>query len=191
MATVTVTPGYGWSSGEIVTPAKMNLAASPTVALAPNTIVDADVSSSAAIAGTKIAPAFGSQNVVTAVNVTAGKLIPTGTSAAGSGVYLPATNAIGVTTDGVERIRVAADGNVGIFNSTPAHRLDVNGGINTNASFRFEGVPVVRGRQTGWGSPSGTATRTAFATSSVSLEALAQRVKALIDDLRSHGLIGN
>jgi hypothetical protein len=31
MATVTVTPGYSWSSGEIVTPAKMNLAAAPTV----------------------------------------------------------------------------------------------------------------------------------------------------------------
>jgi hypothetical protein len=31
MATVTVTPGYSWSSGEIVTPAKMNLAAAPAV----------------------------------------------------------------------------------------------------------------------------------------------------------------
>jgi microcystin-dependent protein len=31
MATVTVTPGYSWSSGEIVTPAKMNLSAAPTV----------------------------------------------------------------------------------------------------------------------------------------------------------------
>jgi hypothetical protein len=32
MATVTVTPGYNWVSGEVVTPAKMNLAAAPTVA---------------------------------------------------------------------------------------------------------------------------------------------------------------
>jgi hypothetical protein len=31
MATVTVTPGYNWVSGEVVTPAKMNLAAAPTV----------------------------------------------------------------------------------------------------------------------------------------------------------------
>jgi hypothetical protein len=85
MATINVTPGYGWSSGEIVTPAKMNLAASPTAALAPNTIVNADISNSAdiagskladgainnakvannaAIAGTKIVPRFGAQNVV-------------------------------------------------------------------------------------------------------------------------------
>jgi len=34
MATVSVTPGYSWSSGEIVTPAKMNLAAAPSVAVA-------------------------------------------------------------------------------------------------------------------------------------------------------------
>jgi hypothetical protein len=31
MATVNVTPGYNWVSGEVVTPAKMNLAAAPTV----------------------------------------------------------------------------------------------------------------------------------------------------------------
>jgi hypothetical protein len=31
MATVTVTPGYSWTSGEVVTPAKMNSAATPTV----------------------------------------------------------------------------------------------------------------------------------------------------------------
>jgi molybdopterin-binding protein len=34
MATVTVTPGYNWVSGEVVTPAKMNLAAGPTVTAA-------------------------------------------------------------------------------------------------------------------------------------------------------------
>ena len=52
-------------------------------------------------------------------------------------------------------------------------------------------VPVVTTRRTGWGVPSGTATRTTFATASVTLEQLAERVKALIDDLRTHGLIGN
>lgn len=52
-------------------------------------------------------------------------------------------------------------------------------------------VAVVTTRRTGWGAPTGAATRTGFATSSVTLEQLAERVKALIDDLRSHGLIGN
>lgn len=42
----------------------------------------------------------------------------------------------------------------------------------------------------GWGAPTGTATRTAFDTTTVTLEQLAERLKALIDDLTAHGLIG-
>jgi hypothetical protein len=65
MATINITPGYNWQSGEVVTPDKMNDAADPTAVLAPATIVNADVSATAAIAGSKVAPNFGSQNVVT------------------------------------------------------------------------------------------------------------------------------
>jgi hypothetical protein len=43
---------------------------------------------------------------------------------------------------------------------------------------------------TGWGAPTGTATRTTFATGSVTLPQLAERVKALIDDLTTKGVIG-
>lgn len=53
MATATVTPGYNWVSGEVVTPAKMNNAAAPTVAV--SNIVNADVASGAAIALSKLA----------------------------------------------------------------------------------------------------------------------------------------
>jgi hypothetical protein len=53
MATVTVTPGYNWVSGEVVTPAKMNLAAAPTASV--SAIVDADVAAGAAIALSKLA----------------------------------------------------------------------------------------------------------------------------------------
>ncbi len=42
--------------------------------------------------------------------------------------------------------------------------------------------PVAQ-KPAGWSDPTGTASRAAFATSSVTLEELAQRVKALIDDL--------
>lgn len=45
-------------------------------------------------------------------------------------------------------------------------------------------------RRTGWTSPTGTATRTTFATSTVTVSQLAERVKGLIDDLTAHGLIG-
>lgn len=57
----TVTAGYNWVSGEVVTPAKMNSAAVPTI----TNIVNADVSATAAIAGSKVSPNFGAQNVVT------------------------------------------------------------------------------------------------------------------------------
>ena len=42
----------------------------------------------------------------------------------------------------------------------------------------------------GWAVATGTATRTTFVTSSVTLEQLAQRVKALIDDLVSKNIVG-
>jgi hypothetical protein len=57
----TITAGYSWVSGEVVTPAKMNSAAVPAI----SNIVNADVSASAAIAGSKVSPNFGTQNVVT------------------------------------------------------------------------------------------------------------------------------
>lgn len=52
---------------------------------------------------------------------------------------------------------------------------------------------VLTTRIGGWGEPTGTFNRTTFATSTVTLEQLAQRVAALISDLRptnGHGLIG-
>lgn len=52
----------------------------------------------------------------------------------------------------------------------------------------WNATPVVR--PTGWGAPTGTPTRTTFATSSVTLSVLAEHVKALIDDLTTIGVIG-
>ncbi len=53
------------------------------------------------------------------------------------------------------------------------------------------GNQLLTARQTGWGAPTGTPTRTTFATGSVTLPQLAERVKALIDDLTTHGVIGS
>ncbi|WJR67228.1 glycosyl hydrolase family 28-related protein [Neorhizobium sp. CSC1952] len=61
---------------------------------------------------------------------------------------------------------------------------------NSLVPFARNGIQVLDTRQTGWGAPTGTATRTTFATSTVTLPQLAEHVKALIDDLTSHGLIG-
>lgn len=56
----------------------------------------------------------------------------------------------------------------------------------TNAGVGFNGAAVSAPQ--GYGAPTGTATRTTFATGSVTLPQLAERVKALIDDLRAVGL---
>jgi hypothetical protein len=52
------------------------------------------------------------------------------------------------------------------------------------------GNKVVGSRRTGWQAPTGTASRATFDPAAVSLQDLAQRVKALVDDLSDHGLIG-
>jgi hypothetical protein len=62
-------------------------------------------------------------------------------------------------------------------------------GIGAGA-ISVSGNNVIGARKTGWAAPTGTATRTTFATGSVTLPLLAERVKALIDDLTAHGMIG-
>lgn len=51
-------------------------------------------------------------------------------------------------------------------------------------------VQVVGARRTGWTTPTGTPTRTGYATSTATTTQLAETLKALIDDLIAHGLIG-
>ena len=57
-------------------------------------------------------------------------------------------------------------------------------------TVKSSGTQVVSSRKTGWTAATGTATRTSFDTATVTTELLAQRLKALLDDLISHGLIG-
>jgi hypothetical protein len=71
--------------------------------------------------------------------LTATKLIPSGNVTAGNGMYLPATNTVAFSTDGAERVRVDASGDVGIGTSSPVRKLSVNGIINIQegATERF------------------------------------------------------
>jgi hypothetical protein len=62
--------------------------------------------------------------------ITGAKLIPTGTSVTGNGMYLPATNALGFSTAGTNAVYIDASQNVGIGTSSPAVKLDVSGQIN-------------------------------------------------------------
>jgi hypothetical protein len=91
---------------------------------------------------------------------------------------------------GTCRLFIDQTGKVGIGTISPGHPLSVDGDINTSEQYLVDGTQVVSNRATGWEAATGTATRTTFATSSVTTAQLAQRVKALIDDLTTHGLIG-
>jgi hypothetical protein len=103
-----------------------------------------------------------------------------------------ATGILALGVNSITRLTITAAGGVYIGGGTPStdpgsSNLTVAGVIKTGAALPTQ---VVGARKTGWTAATGTATRTAFATSTVTTAALAQAVKALIDDLISHGLIG-
>jgi hypothetical protein len=102
------------------------------------TILNADINASAAIAGTKVAPDFGSQNVVTTGTATAASLNPTGSSVPTNGVYLPAANSVAISTNGTGRLFVDASGKVGINISSPDGTTHVHtataGAVTANTS---------------------------------------------------------
>jgi len=64
-------------------------------------------------------------NVTASINVTGAKLIPTGTSVTGNGLYLPAANALGLSTNGTNAVYIDSSQNVGIGTSTINTRLQV------------------------------------------------------------------
>lgn len=106
----------------------------------------------------------------------------------------PQTQVPGGGTDfTVLRVRLNSEGNLLIGNTTGTERLSVTGNIQLTEptdTLKVGANTVVGARKTGWTAPTGTATRTTFATSTVTTAQLAERVKALIDDLTAHGLIG-
>ncbi len=87
----------------------------------------------------------------------------------------------------------ASNGNVKFVLNLDKYGGGVKSGayFDAGSEFRVAGVRVVDARKTGWASPTGTATKTTFDTTTVTTSQLAERLKALIDDLASHGLIGS
>jgi len=127
--------------------------------LLDGTIVNADVNASAAIAGTKVAPDFGSQTVQTTgifshALGTATAPTVTFTGDTNTGIYSPGADRVAISTNGSNRLHIASDGNVGIgttsLSSQGAQRLTVRGGSITtsnsvasgsNGELRFIGTP--------------------------------------------------
>jgi cytoskeletal protein CcmA (bactofilin family) len=129
--------------------------ASIATSIASDVIVNADVNASAAIAGTKIDPDFGSQAVTTTGLISAhGKVsFPPGTAALPSlypgsdtstGIYFPGTDQVGISTNGVARLITDDSGNVLIGVAVPY------------TSGAYLHVPVAGSSRGAWASSSGS-----------------------------------
>jgi hypothetical protein len=117
----------------------------------------------------------------------------------GALAYFRAKSATTTTAQGADfgasgddaSIRTGGSERVLIRNSDGISRLKLGVTVDTGSSYAVNDVKVLEARKTGWTAATGTATRTTFATGSVTTAQLAERVKALLDDLIAHGLIGS
>lgn len=75
----------------------------------------------------------GSNNLAISGTFSSTKLIPTGGTATGNGMYLPAANTVALSTNGTERVRVDSSGNLGVGTTSPGSRLDVQSASSANA----------------------------------------------------------
>jgi hypothetical protein len=121
-----------------------------------------------------------------------------GTNSVGHDIKAPEANGtLTFSTVSSERVRITNSGRVGIGTNNPSHQLSVVGEVNTTEQYMVDSTQVVSNRVTGWGAPTGTISRsaltlTASATYSQSeINTIIQALKAVITDLRTHGLIGN
>lgn len=109
---------------------------------------------------------FDGTNLVTTGTATATKFVPTGGSATGNGMYLPAANTVAFSTNDTERMRISSAGDVGI-NTTPASKLHVVGTGSEKIIFAFGAgtLPTSNAALNVWTNAAGTSTIAKFVTS--------------------------
>lgn len=98
-----------------------------------------------------------------------------------------ADNTVIIPTAGNTNLWIGASGLIKLVDNAGTPNIDINHG---NGTLKINGTQVLQARITGWGGWSGTAQRTGLATSTATLEQVAQTLKALLDDLFTHGIIG-
>jgi uncharacterized protein YjbI with pentapeptide repeats len=104
--------------------------------IADGTIVDGDINASAAIAGTKISPDFGSQNTTTTGTSTAASFIPTSSTVPTNGVYLPSANNVAISTNGAGKLFINSAGDIGIGAApSGSYKLEVKGGATDSVAI--------------------------------------------------------
>ena len=112
---------------------KFYLPSANTVAIqtAGVTAVTVDSSQNVTLAGTLTTTGITNSGVATAT-----RFNPTGSSVTGNGMYLPAANSLGLSTNGTNAVYIDSSQKVGIGTSSPSNKLDVFnstfGGSNTS-----------------------------------------------------------
>jgi len=111
-----------------------------------------------------------------------------------SGAY---TSGIALRVAANQKIGLELTNNISLGYDSTLTEIALYNGATRNVSFptgtpsmKINGTQVVSSRQTGWSTPTGTAQKGAFSTATVTLAALAENVKGIIDALKVHGLIG-
>jgi hypothetical protein len=124
-------------SGNIVTTGDTGSVTSTMIV--DGTIVNADINASAAIAGTKISPDFGSQ-IITTTGIfrpglgTASAPTITFTGDTNTGIYSPGADALAITTGGINRFDVGSAGNVNIGTTTD---IQVTSGTTDGCTYYY------------------------------------------------------
>ena len=103
-------------------------------AIASGVIVNADINASAAIAGSKITPDFGSQNIVTSGSSTAASFSPVGSSTPANGIFLPTANTVGLASNSIERVRWGT-GEVAFNDAGNNYDFRIEGDTNSSLFF--------------------------------------------------------
>jgi hypothetical protein len=74
-------------------------------------------------------------NLTTTGTATATRFIPSGSTVATNGMYLPAANTLGFSTNSTERMRITSTGLVGIGTSSPINSLTATNGITISGAY--------------------------------------------------------
>ena len=109
--------------------------------LSNDIVSNANVASAAAIAGTKISPDFGSQNIISTGTITGASLTLTSSTAPTNGIYLPSTNSVGIATNGALATLFDASGRIINGYSQSVSTVNIAGGALTT-SYQQHGTTL-------------------------------------------------
>jgi hypothetical protein len=187
LKTVALTVAAAWFAGQeeaigIDDVGGLQAALDAKAALADVASLEAALAGKAALAGAAFAGA------VSAPNLTLGSSLAVADGGTGASSAAAARGNLGlgsIATQSASGVTITGGTVSGLASLAVAGDADVSG------DYKVDAVKVVSNRRTGWGTPTGTASRATFETSGATVGQLAQRLKALIDDLTAHGLIGS